>query len=159
MLADAAAKKAGSTLLLLQHLRLTPTFTRELFLTCCITHVCPMPLSPIKQKKKKNQPQNTHKQQNHLLSLGDFWCSSSYREPQIKMHTGRQTSERNDEPMHTLIYHISETVSPAINYITQQEKSLLTFIFSFPAAENSATIPRSGVQIPAWLGVIKYIHF
>lgn len=158
MLADAAAKKAGSTLLLLQHLRLTPTFTRELFLTCCITRL-PNASFPHQAKKKKNQPQNTHKQQNHLLSLGDFWCSSSYREPQIKMHTGRQTSERNDEPMHTLIYHISETVSPAINYFTQQEKSLLTFIFSFPAAENSATIPRSGVQIPAWLGVIKYIHF
>lgn len=75
------------------------------------------------------------------------------------MHTGRQTSERNYEIMHTLIYHVSETVSPAINYFTQQEKSCLTFIFSFPAAENSATTPRSGVQIPAWLGVIKYIHF
>ena len=31
--------------------------------------------------------------------------------------------------MHSLIYHISETVSPAINYFAQQEKSLLTFIF------------------------------
>lgn len=33
--------------------------------------------------------------------------------------------------MHSLIYHISETVSPAINYFAQQEKSHLTFIFFF----------------------------
>lgn len=33
--------------------------------------------------------------------------------------------------MHSLIYHISETVSPAINYFAQQEKSCLTFIFFF----------------------------
>lgn len=33
--------------------------------------------------------------------------------------------------MHSLIYHISETVSPAINYFTQQEKSCLTFYFFF----------------------------
>lgn len=62
--------------------------------------------------------------------------------------------------MHSLIYHISETVSPAINYFAQQEKSCLTFIFFFfPAAENSATTSRSQVQIPPRLGVIKYINF
>lgn len=61
--------------------------------------------------------------------------------------------------MHSLIYHISETVSPAINYFAQQEKSHLTFIlFFYPAAENSATTSRSQVQIPRWLGAIKYIN-
>lgn len=47
------------------------------------------------------------------------------------------------EIMHSLIYHRAETVSPAVNYFAQQEKSCLTFYFFSPAAENSATTSRS----------------
>lgn len=71
MLADAAAKKAGSTLLLLRYLRLTPTFTRELFLTCRITRLPNASFPHQAKKKKKTTPKHPQTTKSCVI-LGRF---------------------------------------------------------------------------------------